>query len=580
MSKLLFAALIFFAVTSAAAQPVIESIDPPYGPPDTVAVLSGSDLAIGDPTVAICGNDAGPVQVLPGGRVQFQTPKHAMGIAMRCDVTLINMMGESTLEKAYTYYAPPPISIRHRNFLMGFVPLLLGPSDDPVRLYWYWYDARQIAANLGDIVSILYSVWDNCDGGIPHLPDLTPAIDQTKWFHEQGIKVFLGLESTTGYRDNVGYCPGDTYAAPHVREDFESQVRFLFEAEGPGYGEINYPDYLLLGIEMNMYYLARPSDWDNYKSLLDRLYQVVREYTDKTKIIVSFQFDVMASRWLWPLNFTYPRQWEIYRDLAVDTLGISVYQTFMHLLCSWDPSWMGLDMFHWFTDPEYNPRQLPIAVTETGYSGMPRGPNFIPCGSDLHQHSYLVRIAEILEKHDAEFLIWWSLHEGSDPNASEFFRSMRLVTQDRECYPDCYPYEPGCIPECPLDPKGGLALATWKSLFNIQPGQDDDSGDDDSSDDDSGDDDTLNDDTTPPDDDDSAPPDDDTTPIDDDTASTDDDSTDDDTLNDDASDDETEDDDNDVDDDATDDDIGFDDDSEDQNAGRPGGNNGGNGCGC
>jgi hypothetical protein len=131
---------------------------------------------------------------------------------------------------------------------------------------------------------------------------------------------------------------------------------------------------------------------------------------------------------------------------------------------------LDLDHFRWFTDPEFNPRGLPIAVTETGYSGVPRGPDFPRCGSDLHQHAYLVRLAEILEQNDAAFLIWWSLHKGSDESGGNFFPSMRLVTRDRECYPDCYPYEPGCVAQCPLDPEGGLALETWRELFALPPG--------------------------------------------------------------------------------------------------------------
>ena len=452
-----------------AAPPEIKSLDPAFGPPGTSVVLSGHGLTGGQPAVTICGNDVGPVYILNEGRLTFKTPEHAVGIAKRCDVTLTNSHGMSTLEKAYTYYDPPPITLAQRDFLMGFVPVLLGPTDDPIRQYWYWEDARAIAAELGDIVNLLYSVWDNCDGGIPQLADLTYAVDQTRSFHESGVKVFVGLEPTTGYRDNVGYCPGDTFATPHVGEDFESQVRFLFESQGPGSGEINYPDYLMLGLEMNMYYLARPDDWDNYKALLELLYQVVREYTDTTKILVSFQFDVMTSRWFSPLDQSYPRQWEIYGDLAVDLLGISLYQTFKHFFCSYDPYDMGLDRFHWFTDPQFNPRQLPIAIAETGYSATPRGPDFLLCGSDLHQHSYLARIAEILQANDGEFLIWWSMHEGSSEEESGFFQSMRLITRDRQCYPDCYPFEPECVPACPLDPQGGLGLETWKSLLELPP---------------------------------------------------------------------------------------------------------------
>ena len=462
-------ALPMLTAATASAQPVLRAVDPPYGSPGTAVILSGSQLARGDPIVTICGIDTGTVQVLSNEQVRVFAPEHAMGIAKRCDVTLRNRAGQTMLGMAYTYYDPPPISIPRRNFLMGFVPLLFGPTNDPVRQYWYWNDARELTVDLGDIVSLLYSVWDNCDEGVPVLADLTSAPDQILWFRERGVKVFLGLEGTTEKRTKVGYCPDADFGDESVWSDYEAQVRYLFEAHAPGVGKNFYPDYLMLGIEMNMYYLTRPDDWENYKALLNHLYQVVREYTNQTKIVVSFQFDVMTSRWLWPLDFSYPRQWEIYGDLAVDVLGISFYQTFKHFFCGSDPSWLDLDHFHWFTDPAFNPQGLPIAITETGYSGVPRGPEFPMCGSDLHQTAYLVRLADILEHSAAEFMIWWSLHEGSDDSGGKFFPSMRLVTRDRECYPDCYPYEPGCVEECPLDPQGGLALETWRDLFALPP---------------------------------------------------------------------------------------------------------------
>jgi hypothetical protein len=522
--QLLVPVLFAMFVGAASAQPNLVAIDPPYGAPGTLVTLSGENLDVGDPAVTVCENDAGPVQTLPDHRVQITTPPHAVGITKRCDVTLTTEHGSSTLEKAYTYFEPPPIGITHRRFAMGFVPLLLGPTDDPIRVSWYWNDARLIAAQYGDIVSILNSVWDHCDGGVPHLPDLTSTIDMTRWFHEFGVQVFVGLECTTDYRSNVGYCPGDNFGTPHVWDDFEAQVRFLFASQGPGDDEINYPDYLMVGIEMNMYYLARPEDWDNYRALVAHLREVVREYTDKTKLVVSFQLDVLTSRWYAPIDHDYPRQWEIFRDLAVDVLGISFYATWNEMFCGYDPSTLAPDVFAWFTDPANNPRQVPIAITETGYSAVYRGDGFFFCGSELHQHNFLVRLAEIAQHQNTEFLIWWALHEGTDTSESgAYFRSMRMVTQDRECYPDCYPTDPDCTPECPLDPQGGLAFDAWQDLFALLPGLDDDDDDDDNNDNDTADDDN----DSAADDDDA----DDTSPVDDDDdndATSDDDSADDD----------------------------------------------------
>ena len=467
-------ALLAPTVLLAQTAPVLNLVDPPNGAPGTVVTLTGENLvrtnpAFSFPRVTFCGQDATVVELVGESAVLVQAPEHRMGINQWCDVTLSHPEGSSTVAKGFTYYNLPPIPIQNRDFRMGFVPILLGPTEDPLMLHWYWNDARDIAASHGDIVSLLSNVWDHCDGGVPVLADLSSAPFTTAWFHENGVAVMHGLEITTGIRDNVGYCPDATFDEQHVKDGIESQVRFLFETQGPGPDEINYPDYLMLGIEMNMYYIARPWDWDNYKMLLDHLYGVVHEYTTKTKVVVSFQFEVLTIRGHLPRDTQYPRQWEIYGDLALDVYGISVYPGMERFVCFWDPSWMPLAEYELFTDPAYNPRGLPIAITETGYMAVN---SVFFCGSEFHQHSYLTRVAKILQENQAEFMIWWFLHEGADQNMIDFFTTMRLVTEDRACYPDCFPFEPDCEPECPLDPQGSMALDTWRALFALPPSPD------------------------------------------------------------------------------------------------------------
>jgi len=204
---------IFVSYLLAQGPPILESANPPYGPPGTLITLSGADLAhesrFGDPKIRICGADARIVQITQKGDVIVRAPRHAMGISQWCDVILMNELGSTTLEDGFTYYEPPPIEMEHRDFLMGFVPILLGPTEDPLLISWYWNDARQIAVDMGDIVSLLYSVWDHCDEGVPHLADLSGAPGAIRWMHENGVQVLSGLEITTGYRDNVwGYICG------------------------------------------------------------------------------------------------------------------------------------------------------------------------------------------------------------------------------------------------------------------------------------------------------------------------------------------------------------------------------------
>lgn len=450
--------------------PILEKVNPPYGPPGTIIKLEGAQLVLqqpdrGNPEISICGIPTRIIRVSQAGDVFVTAPDTWTGINHRCDISITNDAGFSDLKNAYTCYDPPELAITDRNFKMGFVPILLKPSDDPVLISWYWEDARQIAVDYGDVVSILNSVWSDCDGGVPHMADLSGTVSVIEWVHDHNTAVMVGLEITTGYRDNVGYCPGDDFSQQYVWDDFEAQVRFLFDSLDTD----DYPEYLMLGIEMNMYYVARPDDWSNYIDLLAYLYSVVREYTDKTKIVVSFQFETMHVRGAFPLDQAYPRQWEIYADMALDVLGISSYQGAERIFCSYDPMWIAQDKFHYFTDPAYNPRALPIAITETGYPSTHNGNDFFHtfCGSKLHQHNFLVRLSEILNQQNAEFVIWWSLHEGALVELAEYFKSMRLVTKNRDCYPDCYPSESGCIAKCELRPEGSMAFETWNKLYKL-----------------------------------------------------------------------------------------------------------------
>lgn len=458
--------------TSVYAQtgPLLEGISPLYGSSGTIILLEGENLFLqqpdhGNPEVTICGIRSRILRALPDGRVFVRTPDTWTGINHVCDVSIANDAGSSELKDAYVFYDPPEISLTDRNFKMGFVPVLLGPSDDPILISWYWEDARQIAVDYGDVVSSLNSVWSDCDGGVPHLSDLSGTVNFIQWVHDNNTEVMVGLEITTGYRDNVGYCPGDTFGEQHVRDDFEEQVRFIFDSLQPA----DYPEYLLLGIEMNMYYVARPDDWPNYVSLLAHLYSVVREYTTGTKIIVSFQHETMHVRGWFPLDQSYPRQWEIYADLAIDVIGISSYQGIERIFCTFDPIWIAPNKFEYFTDPAYNPLGLPIAITETGYPAYHNGGDLLHtfCGSEIHQHNFLVRLSEVLYQQNTEFVIWWSLHQGALVELVEYFKAMRLVTKNRDCYPDCLPSDVGCDPECPLDPEGPMAFDTWKAIYSL-----------------------------------------------------------------------------------------------------------------
>jgi hypothetical protein len=462
-------ALLLIAAKPVSAQPSVWNVKPNYGPPRTQITLYGTDLHL-DPAIKVCGADAGTVAVHAPNKVSFRAPQHVLGIGRWCDIEVTTTDGSTTIQDGFTYYEPPPMEMANRDFLMGFVPVLLGPSTDPVRISWYWNDARDIATQYGDIVCVLNHVWDSCDGGVPQKSDLSSAIYHVRWMHEKRTKVLLGLEITTGVRNQVGHCPEDTFADVDIWDDMESQVRFLFESEGPGPGEINYPDYLMLGIEMNMYYIVKPWDWENYKALLSHLYDIVREYTDNTKIVVSFQYEVLTVRGYLPWDQNYPRQWEIYGDLAVDVLGVSAYQGLSRFLCNLDPYELSDDRWELFTDPAYNPRGLPFAITETGYPATHTdGLLHWFCGSEQHQNSYLIRLAELLQKDDAEFMIWWSLHEGADENLAEMFTSQRLVTRDRACYPTCLPEDPNCFAWCGLAPTGTFAFDTWKRIFSLTP---------------------------------------------------------------------------------------------------------------
>jgi hypothetical protein len=311
--------------------------------------------------------------------------------------------------------AGPPASGTPRSVMFGFSSL---PRELNAEAY---AQAIDFASEHGEIVLIQRNVpWAQFVPGGSLGDDLAEQTNSERdAVRDEDLKLFFALDPTDGAtgRDRLSELPeslaGRRFDDADVRSAFRSYAEYV---------AINYqPEYLALGVEMNLYYEKNKDDWENFLSLYLETYAAVKAASPATQITVTMQYEDLQG--ILPREDTHFVDWQLLRAFdPIDFIGISTYPGFAFQ----DPTQIPRDYYLQLTAFT----EKPIAIAEMGYASREQ-PGVIS-GSEEHQSAYLERALAEAEELSMPFAIWFAIWDPAYARGTEFgaFEHIGLLRSD------------------------------------------------------------------------------------------------------------------------------------------------------
>jgi len=304
-----------------------------------------------------------------------------------------------------------------RDFHMGISSLPPELSEER------YEEVFTLAGEFGDLILIQRTPpWEEFlpDGTISDDTIRTTEAERTL-AERNGLALFLAIDLTDGAkgRSRLAALPDDLMGSGF--EDADVRAAFLSYTK---YVALNYqPDYLALGVEMNMYYQHEPEDFDSFVSLYFEAYDAVKEVSQDTLVFSTFQMEELQS--LLPTGEIHPPQWHLFRrfEPKLDLLAISTYPSFAFET----PEDIPADYYEQLR--RYTDR--PIVIAEMGYSSGPCRQG-INDGTEREQKNFLRNILLRAEAMEMPFLVWfagWDPAFATDPPL-DLFQHIGLIRPD------------------------------------------------------------------------------------------------------------------------------------------------------
>lgn len=192
------------------------------------------------------------------------------------------------------------------------------------------------------------------------------------------------------------------------------------------FAEKYHPQYLGLGIEVNILYEKSPSDFDSFVSLYDETYDAVKAVSPNTKIFTVFQLEKMKGLnggLFGGTNNPDNSEWQLLeRFPKSDLVAFTTYPNLIYASPGDIPD-------NYYSEIATH-TQKPIAFTEIGWHSAAS-----PAGwesSEEEQAEFVTRFFELTAGLNKELAIWSFMY---DPDTSEPFNSMGLRCSDGTARP-------------------------------------------------------------------------------------------------------------------------------------------------
>jgi hypothetical protein len=211
---------------------------------------------------------------------------------------------------------------------------------------------------------------------------------------DNGLALFFSIDPTdaaTG-RDRLAALPAGYEG--HGFDDPDIRAAFIAYAE---YVALNYrPQYLALGVQMNLYFGQADANLDAYIGLYEEAYHGVKAIAPDTSVTLTFQYEDLQG--LLPTEDRHFPDWPLLDRFApfMDVVAISTYPGFVYSRTSDIPQ-NYYSQLRAFTDK-------PIVIAETGFSSEPEGTEM--AGSEEEQSAFVERILQEAEDLRMPAIIW------------------------------------------------------------------------------------------------------------------------------------------------------------------------------
>ncbi len=158
------------------------------------------------------------------------------------------------------------------------------------------------------------------------------------------------------------------------------------------------PEYLALGVEINMLYERSRPQFEAFVSLYAEAYAVAKAANPSTKVFPTFQLEDLEGR----SGLAHPPHWEVldYFRGRMDALAISTYPFLGDLRSAAEvpPDYYTQLRARW-------PAPGEILISEAGYSSMPVE-GAVNIGTEEDQAAYLLRLLREAEQQDFSLVTW------------------------------------------------------------------------------------------------------------------------------------------------------------------------------
>ena len=279
-----------------------------------------------------------------------------------------------------------------RTVRLGFSSL---PSDRTSDAY---ISAFATAAQYADVVEIQRTPpWEDFlpGGSISKATADTTRTETALLDQYKNLKRFYAIDPTDSsvQRSRIanlpaGIDPQKGFLDPKIQQAFLAYTAYVVS---------NYkPDYLAIGVEINMLYERSPDQFNAFVALYHKAYDVAKAASPNIKVFPTFQLEDLEGTF----GAIHPPHWEViepFRD-KMDALAISTYPFLGQIRSTSDiaPDYYSQLKQHYSGE---------ILISETGYASAPVDGQVL-VGTEEDQQAFLTRILTDAEKDGFSMVVW------------------------------------------------------------------------------------------------------------------------------------------------------------------------------
>jgi len=202
----------------------------------------------------------------------------------------------------------------------------------------------------------------------------------------------------------------------------DQRVRDAFIAYATYVAKNYQPEYLALGVEVNMTYERAPEQFEAFLTLYAESYDIVKANSPKTKIFPTFQLEDLEGAF----GNVHPPRWELIERFRgrMDVLAISTYPFLGDAKSAADirPDYYSQLKQRWEGE---------IIISETGYPSAPVEGR-VTVGTEADQQAYVQRLLEDTNSLGVSLVVWFAALDPAfaSSGATAVFKDIGLRKSD------------------------------------------------------------------------------------------------------------------------------------------------------